>query len=146
MGTTEDSPSMEYIKLRRCKLGELCWVATVSRPNIRASLARVALRINALCGSDVYRIGELVRVAKEWQPATALMYASSSHPWKSLGRDDRSQAALPKRGEEVHGGSMTMEGWSGAGYGDQSTEGKCRLGYEIGLMPSTLKGPCRILQ
>ena len=97
-GTTKDSPSMEYIKLRQCKLGELCWVATVSRPNIRASLARVASRINALCGSDVYRIGELVRVAKEWQPATALMHASSSRPWKSPGREDRHQGALPKRG------------------------------------------------
>ena len=110
---------MEYTKLRQRKSGELRWFATVSRPDIRARLARIVSRINALCGSDVYRIDELVRAAKEWQPATALMYASSSHPWKSLGRDDRHQGALPKRGEEVHGGSMTMEGWSGAAYGDQ---------------------------
>ena len=41
---------------------------------------------------------------------------------------------------------MTLVGWSDAAYGDQSTEGKCRLGFVIGLMSSTLKGPFRILQ
>ena len=30
------------IKLRHCKLSELCWLATVSRPGIRARLARIA--------------------------------------------------------------------------------------------------------
>ena len=37
-------------------------------------------------------------------------------------------------------------GWPDAAYGDLSTEGKCRLGFVIGLMSSTLKGPFRILQ
>ena len=41
---------------------------------------------------------------------------------------------------------MTMVGWPDATYGDQSTKGECRLGYVIGLMSSSLKGPCRILQ
>ena len=62
--------SMDYIKLRQCKLGNVRWIATVSRPGICARSARVASRIDALCGSDAYRIGELVRVVKDWQPAT----------------------------------------------------------------------------
>ena len=41
---------------------------------------------------------------------------------------------------------MTLTGWSGAAYGDQPSTGKCRLGYVIGLTPSTLRGPCRIIQ
>ena len=47
----KETLSMDYIKLRQCKLGELFWVATVSRPDICSS--RIASRINALCGSDV---------------------------------------------------------------------------------------------
>ena len=41
---------------------------------------------------------------------------------------------------------MIMVGWSDAAYWDQSTEGKCRLGYVIGLTSSTLKGPRHILR
>ena len=76
---------MEYVKLRQCKLGELCWVAAVSRPDICARLARIASRINALRGSDSYRINEPIRAAKDWQRPTVLKYASPSHPWKTLG-------------------------------------------------------------
>ena len=57
----------DYIKLRQCKLGELRWVATVSRLEIRAPLARIAPRINALLGIDVYRMSwfEWRRIGKE---------------------------------------------------------------------------------
>ena len=41
---------------------------------------------------------------------------------------------------------MTLAGWSDAAYGDQSADGKCRLGYLIGLMPSSPLAPCHILQ
>ena len=34
--------SPEDVKLRQCKLGELCWLATVSRQDICARLARIA--------------------------------------------------------------------------------------------------------
>ena len=34
--------SVEYIKLRQCKLGEPCWPAAVSRPNFCARLAQIA--------------------------------------------------------------------------------------------------------
>ena len=40
--------------------------------------------IGSLCGSDVYSINELARAARELGKATALTYASFSHPWKSL--------------------------------------------------------------
>ena len=58
--------SMEDAKLRRWKLGELSWAAAVLLPGICARSARIATRIEALCGSDVYRISELFRVAEEW--------------------------------------------------------------------------------
>ena len=41
---------------------------------------------------------------------------------------------------------MSLAGWSGAVYGGQSAEGNCRLGYVIGLIPSSLSGPCHVLQ
>ena len=34
--------SPEHVKLCQCKLGELCWLATISRPDICARLARIA--------------------------------------------------------------------------------------------------------
>ena len=95
--------SMEYIKLHQNKLGELRWAATVSRPDICARLARIASRINAPRGSDVYRINELVRAVKNWRPATVLEYASSFRPWQALGRNDRLRGALQNRGGDVHG-------------------------------------------
>ena len=70
----------EEIKLRRCKLGELRWLATVSRPVISARLARIASRTNPLQGSGIFCINDLVRIAKECQRATVLKYASPSQP------------------------------------------------------------------
>ena len=78
-GRKEPLP-LDETDLRRRKMGEPCWVATVSRPDVRARLARIASRINSLCGSDVYRINELVREVKKWQKATVLKDASSSRP------------------------------------------------------------------
>ena len=103
--------SMDYIKLRQRKLGELRWVAAVSRPDICARLARIASRVSALCGSDMYRINELVRAEKDGQQATAPKYALSSQPSKGLGWGGKVQGALRKGGERVHGGSMTLAGW-----------------------------------
>ena len=119
--------SPEDVKLCQCKLGELCWLATVSRPDICARLARIASRINALTGCDVYRINDLVKTVKTWQQATQLKY-SSSLQWED-----------PK-------GNMSMVGWSDAAYGNTTCMGKCRLGYVIGVMPSNLTGPCHIIQ
>ena len=66
-------PSPEYVKLRQCELGELCLLATVSRPDICARLSR----INSLQGADVNCINDLVKTAKQWQPATVLKHFSS---------------------------------------------------------------------
>ena len=71
---------MGHIKSRRCKLGELRRVATTSRPDICVRLARIASRVNAICGSDVYRSHELARVVMDRQQAAALKYASPSRP------------------------------------------------------------------
>ena len=95
--------STDYIKLRQCKLG--------GRPGV--PVARIASRINALVGCDVFPINELARVVKEWQPATVLKYASPSDPWKALGWGDKVKGALRKRGERVRGCSMTLGGWPG---------------------------------
>ena len=76
----KESMSMDGAKMRRCKLGVLRWVAAASRPNVCARLARIAPRINSLCGSDAYRINELARAAKDERRATALLYASPSRP------------------------------------------------------------------
>ena len=67
-------PSPEDVKLRQSELGELCWLATVSRPDTCARLARIATRINSLRGSDVYGINDLVKTAKLWNKAAVLQY------------------------------------------------------------------------
>ena len=70
--------------MRQCKFGELRLLAAVYRPDIRAGLAKIAPRINYLRGSDVCRIHDLVRVAKEWRNAAAWKYASPSRPRGAL--------------------------------------------------------------
>ena len=43
----------------------VCWVATVSRPGIRARLAQLASKVNPVLASDIYRINDLIKTAKE---------------------------------------------------------------------------------
>ena len=69
---------LEDVKLRQCKLGELCWPSTVSRPDICARLARIASRINSLQGSDVYRINDLSKTARLWRKDVVFKFAASS--------------------------------------------------------------------
>ena len=71
--------SIEDIKLRQCKLGELFRLATVSRPDICARLARIASRVNSLQGSDVNRINDLAKTVSVWPQAAILKYFSSPH-------------------------------------------------------------------
>ena len=115
--------SMDGIKSRRRKLGGLRRVARVSRPDICSRWARIATRINALSGSDVFRINELARVAEKWQQATALRYSSATRPWETLGWDGEIRTGLRSRCEKVHYGSVSLAGWSDAAYGGQSTGG-----------------------
>ena len=44
--------------LRQCKLGELCWLAAVSRPYICARLAHIASQVNMLQGS----VNDLIKI------------------------------------------------------------------------------------
>ena len=64
-GGREDPLPLDDTKMRQCKLGELRGVAVVSRPDICARLARTAPKIDAYCGSDVYRIKDRC-VLWEW--------------------------------------------------------------------------------
>ena len=93
---------------RQWKLGELCWLATASRPDICARLAHIASRVNMLQGSGIYRINDLIKSVKCWQPRMELKYASSSKPLfppegDALGR-------FRARGERIHKGAMTLAG------------------------------------
>ena len=63
--------------LCQCKMGELCWLATASRPDICAQLAQLASKVNDLQGSDIYRINALIKNVKIAQPRTILKHASS---------------------------------------------------------------------
>ena len=106
---------------RQCKLGELCCLAAVSRPDICARLAHIASRVNMLRRSDIFRIYDLIKTVKSWQPRTVLKYASSSKPLfppegDVLGR-------FRARGEKMHKGATTLVGWSDAAYGRLSGEG-----------------------
>ena len=61
--------SPESAKLRQRKLGELCWLATDSRPDSFTRRTRIAFRANPLRGMDVYRINDLVKTAQVSQQA-----------------------------------------------------------------------------
>ena len=130
-------------KLRQSKLGELCRLATVSRPDICPRLARIASRINTLKGCDVYRINDLVKIAKRRQPATVLKYVSSAQPDQenSAPRDENAR----RRKETIRQNARTSVGRSDAAYGDKSSLGELRLGYFIGLILPNICGPCRVI-
>ena len=95
--------------MRQCELGELSWLATVSRPDICVRLARIAFRINALQGGDVYRINDLAKTAKKWQPATVQKSASSG----KLGQENLAlrDKDVRYRNEKIHGGAMSLVEW-----------------------------------
>ena len=138
--------SLHYARTRQCKVGEPRWVAAVSGPEICARPARIASRINALCGSDMYRINELVRVAKARRKTTAPEDASSFRPWETPDGGCKGKVDLRNRVRKAHRGSTSLVGQSNAVHGDQSTEGKCRVGFTLGALSPTSSGPRRMLQ
>ena len=79
------------------------------------------------------------------EKTTALKYASPTHPRRTLGGVGKAKDNLCNRVGEMHCGSMSLGEWSNAAYGDQSTKGKRRSGYVIGLM-SSMTGLRRVLQ
>ena len=124
-------------------MGDLCWLATASRPGICARLAQLASKVDDLQGSDIYRINALIKTAKSGQPRAVSKYASSSFPLFPAGLDSKGRPR--SNGERVRSSTLSLVGWSDAAYGDRSQNGKCRLGYLIGIMSSFLSGPCHVL-
>ena len=57
----------EELQSCQSKLGELCWLATVSRPDVCARLARISANLNYLQVVDIYRINDLIKTVKLWQ-------------------------------------------------------------------------------
>ena len=118
-------------------------MAIVSRLDICARLSRIATRIKSLRGVDVFRINDVVKTVKNWQPATVLKYYMS-------GKFGQCTLA-PRTGDEphrkgaIHGNAMTLVGRSGAACEDQSSISTCRLGYAVGLMSSSLCVPCHTM-
>ena len=131
-------------KLRQCKAGELCWLATEPPPGICARSPQIAPRVNAQQGSDIYRINELAKTVAEWQQAAVLKYASL--PQSGAPASGDVEGRMRGRGETIHRGSMSFVGHSDAVHGDQSAAAKCRLGCVRGLTSFTLNGPCHIIQ
>ena len=72
--------SPEDIKLRRRKLGELRWSATVSRPDICVRPAWIPALGKSLQGCESYCINDLVRTVKVWEQAAIMKYSFSSNP------------------------------------------------------------------
>ena len=92
----------------------------------------------------MFGMNDLVETVKALQQAPILKYISSPLVGKRARGDDDGKMRL--RGEKVHERTMTLVGWSGAAFGDQSTTGRCRLRYVIGLAPSALRVPRHIIQ
>ena len=85
-------------------------------------------------------------------PLVGVMYTALLN-WREPKYDDdevciagEAKDDLCHGGEKLHCGTMSSVGRSDAASGDQWAEGKCRLGYVIGFMVSTLTGPYYILQ
>ena len=91
----------------------------------------------------MYHSNDLVETAKEWRQETVSAYASSPHSGGPA-RDDIDGRTRARSGG-IRCGAMSLAGWSDAANGDQSEDGKCRRGFVIGLMSSTLNGPCHII-
>ena len=57
----------EELQTCQSKLRALRWLATVSRPDICARLARFSANLNGHEVIDIYRINDLIKTVKEWQ-------------------------------------------------------------------------------
>ena len=140
-GSESSSPELQ---VRQSKLGGLCWLFTVPRPNICARLARFPAKLNGLKVIDIYRINDLIKTVKKWQSECALKYfAGLLQPvWRALSCPDAEWGESRPIPED----SMLLVGWSDAASGTHTQDGRCRLGYIIGLMSPTLAGSDHTLQ
>ena len=122
------------MQVRRPALGGRSFSAGHLRP----------LLADCLQGGGVSRTNDLIKTTKEWRQAAVLEYASSPL-FCAPARGDVDGGARAW-GEKVHRGNASLVGWSGAANDDQSAEGRCRLGYVIGMTSATLNVPCHTAQ
>ena len=134
---------MDETKMRRCRLGELRRVARVSLPEICARPAKIASRTNSHRGSEVYRENDLARAAQGWRKATVAKYARGFREKQIWVSPVGSWTTC------VIGGRGCIKGrchwWDGRMH-VVIAEGKCRLGYVVGVTRSSLAAPRHILQ
>ena len=64
----------EELQICQSELGELCWLAAASRPDICARSARFSANLDSPKDIDVFRINDLVKTAKKWQGDCTLKY------------------------------------------------------------------------
>ena len=146
-------PTDAEFQICQSKLGEpadrghgvqLGWLATVSRPDICARLARFPANPNNLRVFDIYRINELIKTAKLWQTGRTLKYPAGHA--KPTVRPPFCLDAGWGKPRTIHEGTRMPAGRSHAAFGPHGLDGRCRLGYIIGLMTSTLIGPVHLPQ
>ena len=113
--------SPEAVLRCRRKLGELCWLATTSRPDICARLTKLAPKGNSIRRRDTYRVDDLIKAEQGWQPGAISKYASSSKP-RDPARGDVGGCGRA-RGGKMHGGAMSSAWRPDAAYGDLSKGG-----------------------
>ena len=134
----------EELQICPGKLGELRWPAAVSRPDVCARLARFSANLSGLKIADIYRVNDLIKTVKKWQSECALKY------FAALPKPARRSLSCPDaewgKPRPIHEDTMLLAGWSDAAFGTHAQDGRRRLGYTIGLMPSTLTGPIHISQ
>ena len=97
--------------MRRRKLGNLCWLATVSSPDICARIAGLATRVNSLPESGIYRFSDLIEAVDKWPKATSAFPGDMVPRSSPAGREVRQIGA---RGGEAHYSTTTLPGGSDA--------------------------------
>ena len=82
--------SEEELQICQRKLGELCWLATASRPDICDCWAHFSAKLKSVQGIDIYRINDLIKTVKKGQSDCALnFFAGFPNPSRrSLSRPD----------------------------------------------------------
>ena len=133
----------EELQICQSRLGELCRLATVSRPDICARLTRFSANLNSLEVIDIYRFNNWIQTVKKWQSDCALKYFA--RPPKPARRflscpDDGWGKPRP-----IDEDTILLLGLPDAASGTHAQDGRCRWGYTIGVTSSTLAGPVHIL-
>lgn len=108
-------------------MGASCCSAAASRLDICDRLAQFEAKGDTLQKIDTYRISDPINAAKGRRNSAIFQYGSS------YGKS------------AVRRGALTLAGWSAAAYASRTKEGRRRGVNVIGTVPSSLRGPCRVL-